>query len=214
MSLPLRRRTNARTHARSAPEYFQEKTAGCYVDGGVAARPRQKLPGINHAASSRADIRCRTRGLERRIASMKVTGNSGVGSLGSARGAARASGGQGGFALPTVGGANAASDVARSIGVSGVGSVSALIALQDVGGPLERRRRAVGRAGRILDVLDEVKLALIDGEVSGRDLDRLMRAVREERLATDDGALEGILNEIETRAAVELAKLEQARVAA
>ena len=154
------------------------------------------------------------KGLERRNASMKVTGSSSVGSLGSAKGAPRASGGQGGFSLPSIGGASAASDVARSMGVSGVGSVDALIALQDIGGPLERRRRAVGRAGRILDVLDDVKMALIDGEVSGRDLDRLMRAVREERMATDDGPLEGLLNEIETRASVELAKLEQAKVAA
>lgn len=154
------------------------------------------------------------KGLERRIASMKVTGSSSVGSLGSARGAPKASGGQGGFSLPAVGGASASSDVARSLGVGGVSSVGALIALQDVGGPLERRRRAVGRAGRILDVLDDVKMALIDGEVTGRDLDRLMRAVREERMATDDGQLEGLLNEIETRAAVELAKLEQAKVAA
>ena|SRR3990167_1671410 len=145
---------------------------------------------------------------------MKVSGTSGVESLGGARKAPRASGGQGGFSLPTVSSAGAASDVARGMGVSGVGSVDALIALQDVGGPLERRRRAVSRAGRILDVLDEVKLALIDGEVTGRDLDRLLRAVREERMATEDGPLEGLLNEIETRAAVELAKLEQARVAA
>ena len=145
---------------------------------------------------------------------MKVTGSSPVGSLGSARGAARPSGGQGGFSLPSTTTAGAASDIARSVGVGGVSSVDALIALQDVGGPLERRRRAMGRAGRILDVLDEVKIALIDGAVSGRDLDRLMRAVREERMATDDTQLEGILNEIETRAAVELAKLEQARVAA
>lgn len=145
---------------------------------------------------------------------MKVSGASGVGSVGNAKGVSRPSGGQGGFSLPTVGGAGAASDVARGMGVSGIGSVDALIALQDVGGPLERRRRAVSRAGRILDVLDEVKLALIDGEVSGKDLDRLLRAVREERMATEDGPLEGLLNEIETRAAVELAKLEQARVAA
>ncbi|MDP1739409.1 MAG: flagellar assembly protein FliX [Caulobacter sp.] len=145
---------------------------------------------------------------------MKVTSTSGAGSLGSARGAGRAAGGQGGFSLPSVGGAGAAPDVARSSGVTGVGSLDALIALQDVGGPLERRRRAVGRAGRILDVLDEVKLALIDGEVSGSALDRLMRAVREERMSTDDGRLEDLLSEIETRAAVELAKLEQAKIAA
>ncbi len=154
------------------------------------------------------------KGSERRIASMKVTGSSSVGSLGGAKSAARPAGGQGSFALPSTMGAGAASDVARSMGVAGVSSVDALIALQDVGGPLERRRRAMGRAGRILDVLDEVKLALIDGEVSHRDLDRLVRAVREERMATDDSALEGVLNEIETRAAVELAKLEEARVAA
>lgn len=145
---------------------------------------------------------------------MKVTGSSGVGSLGSARGASRAAGGKGGFSLPSVSAGGAAPDVARSSGVTGVGSLDALIALQDVGGPLERRRRAVGRAGRILDVLDEVRLALIDGEVTGPALDRLMRAVREERMTTDDGRLEDVLNEIETRAAVELAKLEQARIAA
>ena len=58
-------------------------------------------------------------------------------------------------------------DIARSVGVGGVSSVDALIALQDVGGPLERRRRAVGRAGRILDVLDEVKVAIVPGEGFG-----------------------------------------------
>lgn len=145
---------------------------------------------------------------------MKVTGSSSVGSLGSAKGAARPSGGQGAFALPSTTSASAASDVARSVGVGGIGSLDALLALQDVGGPLERRRRAMGRAGRILDVLDEVRVALIDGEVSARDLERLARAVREERMSTDDAGLEGVLNEIETRAAVEMAKLEQAKVAA
>lgn len=145
---------------------------------------------------------------------MKVTGSSSAGSLGSARAAARPSGGQGAFSLPSTASASAASDIARSVGVGGIGSLDALLALQDVGGPLERRRRAMGRAGRILDVLDEVKVALIDGEVSARDLERLARAIREERMATDDPRLEGVLNEIETRAAVEMAKLEQAKVAA
>lgn len=92
-----------------------------------------------------------------------------------------------------------------------VGGLGALLALQETGGPLERRRRAVSRAGRILDVLDEVKLALVTGELSLSQLERLTRAVREERAATEDAALEDVLNEIETRAAVELAKLEMAR---
>jgi hypothetical protein len=92
--------------------------------------------------------------------------------------------------------------------------VEALLALQDVGGPLERKRRAVRRAGRILDVLDGIKLALLEGELSGEDLDRLRRAVRDERANTDDPALEAVLDDIELRAAVEVAKLEQATHAA
>lgn len=101
-----------------------------------------------------------------------------------------------------------AAQAAPTAGVTGVMSVDALLALQDVGGPLERRRRAVGRAGRILDVLDDLKLAMLGGEVTGADLERLSRAVRDQRDATDEPALEGVLDEIETRAAVELAKLE------
>lgn len=144
---------------------------------------------------------------------MKVTSKSGVGSLGGAKGA-RPAGGQGAFSLPSVSAAEANTAASRVGGVAAVGSLDALLALQDVGGPLERRKRAVNRAGRILDVLDEVKVALIDGSLSPTALDRLVRAIREERQGTEDPRLEGVLDEIETRAAVELAKLEQAKVAA
>ncbi|MDP2212370.1 flagellar assembly protein FliX [Phenylobacterium sp.] len=141
---------------------------------------------------------------------MKVTGS---GSAGSTSGAGRAKGASGGgvFQIPTASGAAPAAAAGPAAAVASVGGLSALLALQEAGGPLERRRRAVSRAGRILDVLDEVKLALISGELSLGQLERLTRAVREERAATEDAALEGVLNEIETRAAVELAKLEMAR---
>jgi len=182
------------------------------VRRGLRRRSRQKLPGINHTASGRGEI-CPVRTREWCIESMKVTGTNGVGSLGGAKAAGTSRSG-GGFSLPATGAAGSAAGVARTGGVAGVGSLDALLAMQDVEGPLERRRRAVGRAGRILDVLDEVKLALIDGQVSSTSLDRLMRAVREERQNTDDGRLEGVLNEIETRAAVEVAKLERAKNAA
>jgi hypothetical protein len=139
---------------------------------------------------------------------MKVTG---PGSTGAAAGArpARPGAGGGGFQLPSVGPASGAAPASGVAGVAGVMGVEALLALQDVGGPLERRRRAVRRADRILDVLDEVKVALLDGDLSVASLDRLRRAVREERAGTDDAGLEAVLNDIELRAAVELAKLEQ-----
>ena len=141
---------------------------------------------------------------------MKVTGTGGVGQAGGPR-AAR--GGGEGFRLPSMeetSGPQQTSGVSTTAAVMGV---DALLTLQDIGGPLERRRRAVGRAGRLLDILDHVKLALLDGELSTADLQGLQRALREQREATDDPRLEGLLDEIETRAAVELAKLEQARAA-
>ena len=144
---------------------------------------------------------------------MKVTGASGAGQVGGPRGVKPAGSGSA-FALPSVQAAHGAVGTAAAASVSALSGLDALLALQDVGGPLERRKRAVSRAGRILDVLDEVKVALIDGDLSAASLDRLVRAVREERQNTDDGRLESVLDEIETRAAVEIAKLEQAKIAA
>jgi len=140
---------------------------------------------------------------------MKVSSTGGVGASGASR--ARPSSSGSSFSLPSVNGASGAASTASVGGLAGVGSLSALLALQATGDPLERRKRAVKRADGILDILGEVKIALLDGDVSTATLDRLSRAIREQRESTDDPRLEGVLNEIETRAAVEKAKLEQAR---
>ena len=98
-------------------------------------------------------------------------------------------------------------------GVSSLGSLEALLALQEAPGPMERRRRAVRRAGRLLDVLDAVKLSLLDGESPAAALTALTGALADQRAPTDESALEGVLDEIETRALVEQAKAEVAREA-
>ena len=143
---------------------------------------------------------------------MKITGPSGIGSSSGAR-PAREAGGEG-FRIVTPEAAPETSQASSVSATRGVMGVEALLALQDVGGPLERRRRAVRRAGRILDVLDEIKVALLEGALSSADLDRLRRAVRDERERTEDPTLEAVLDEIELRAAVEVAKLERADHAA
>jgi hypothetical protein len=143
---------------------------------------------------------------------MKVTGPGGIGSSSGAR-PARGAGGDG-FRIVTPEAAGGASQVSSVSATQGVMGVEALLALQDVGSPTERKRRAVRRAGRMLDTLDALKIALLEGEISGADLDRLRRAIRDERDNTDDPALEAVLDEIELRAAVEVAKLEAASRAA
>jgi len=67
-----------------------------------------------------------------------------------------------------------------------LGSLDALLALQADMDPMERKRRAVKRAGGLLDLLDALKLATLDGEISTGTLSRLKSAVREHREATDD----------------------------
>jgi hypothetical protein len=140
---------------------------------------------------------------------MKVEGPSRAGAP--AGGPSRAGAAPGFSALVPGGGTAPAAPVSAAAGVV---SVDALMALQQAEGPLERRRRSVARAGTMLDLLDEVKLALLDGQVGLPALERLARAVRTERAATDDPGLEGVLDQIETRAQVELAKLEARRAAA
>lgn len=145
---------------------------------------------------------------------MKVSGPAGPSAAGGAR-PARAQGAAPGFEplMPTTSSAGAAG-VSAAGGVARVASLDALMALQEVGGPLERRRRAVGRASQILDALDDLKLDLLEGRLSPDSLAALTRSVREQRSLTDDPRLESVLDEIETRAAVELAKLEVVKVAA
>jgi hypothetical protein len=136
---------------------------------------------------------------------MKITNASNVSATGVGQGGRRSGGG---FSVSDADGASAPAPRTAATGVSSVGSIDALIALQEVDSPLERRRRAINRAGRLLDALEGLKLALLEGEVSPDDLQRLSATVREQRASTDDPGLQALLDQIETRAAVELAKLE------
>lgn len=138
---------------------------------------------------------------------MKVTGPTGPSTTSSSSKTARAGGG---FALPSMGGAAAPSQAAATSAAAGVANVSALMALQGVEDATERRRRAIRRGGGLLDRLDELKLALLSGETGVGTLDRLARAVAEERPADLDSGLSAVLDQIDLRAAVELAKAQVA----
>ena len=142
---------------------------------------------------------------------MKIEGPTGPSSAGAARGAGKAA--AGGFSLSGAGEAAEAAEAQRMAGLDGVMTVSALLALQGVEDPLQRRKRAMGRASRLLDILDDLKVAMLEGRAPPATLDNLARAVREQREDTDDPKLNDVLNQIETRAAVELAKLGAVRAA-
>ncbi|OMG60772.1 MULTISPECIES: flagellar assembly protein FliX [Brevundimonas] len=139
---------------------------------------------------------------------MKVTGPLGAASTPAARPAAR---GAGGFALPTTGGAVSAAQAGATSSASGVASAAALMALQGVEDPTERRRRAIRRGSGLLDRLDELKLALLGGQDGATALGRLARDLREERDEEGEPGLKAVLDQIDLRASVELAKAEMSR---
>jgi len=86
-------------------------------------------------------------------------------------------------------------------------SVDAILALQSVGDFNEAKKQATSRAHSLLDVLDELKLALLEGGLPKSKLVALMNLLQSQRDDTQDASLEAVLDEVETRAAVELAKL-------
>lgn len=90
---------------------------------------------------------------------------------------------------------------------SAIGSVDALLALQGAGDALSGKRQATERAFSLLDILDDLKLALLDGVLPRETLVKLMETLESRRDATHDPQLEAALDEVEIRAAVELAKL-------
>lgn len=141
---------------------------------------------------------------------MKVTGPAGPSQAPGPR-PARAGGG---FSVPSAGTSAGASATTSASAPSAVTDVSALMALQGVEDATERRRRAIRRGGGLLDRLEELKLALLMGEAGEGALDRLTRTLREERPVDADEALNNLLDQIDLRAAVELAKADLRRSAA
>ena len=87
-----------------------------------------------------------------------------------------------------------------------VSAVDSLLVLQEVPDATSGTSRAKLRAQDLLDQLDEVRHGLLAGALSRRMLDRLARIARSERQSVDDPRLQELLDEIELRAAVELAK--------
>ena len=85
-------------------------------------------------------------------------------------------------------------------------SIDSLLAAQEVEDPADRPAKARQRAEDILDRLDRVRHGLLAGTFSRRDLEGLARLVRIEKLEVNDPKLTEILEQIELRAEVELAK--------
>lgn len=117
----------------------------------------------------------------------------------------------GGFVVGGVDAAAAAAPAMASSKTDNVASVGALLALQGDMDPRESGKRMMARAHKILDVLDELKIAVLAGKAADTNIAQLERVLKHAREDVDDKGLASLLEQVEIRAQVEKAKLEQLR---
>jgi hypothetical protein len=137
---------------------------------------------------------------------MKIT-NERVRTLNATRpGSPGRAGSAGGIAFASVLGDTATSETQAPPTAPAVSPVDVLLTAQEMPNGSLSRRRVAKRGRDILDHLDRVRLALISGAIPRRDLERLVDLLAEQREQTIDPGLAAVIDEINLRAQVEIAK--------
>ena len=89
-----------------------------------------------------------------------------------------------------------------------ISAVDAVVALQEITGDNTDERGAKNRANLILDKLEDIRMGLLMGQIPKSNLDELSRILIVARENSIDANLLEIIEDIELRAKIELAKLE------
>lgn len=135
---------------------------------------------------------------------MRINNNSPIGraATGTPR---RGEGARSAFSLGASAPAKAAAATPAAQAIAGV---NAIVAIQSVGDSLQAKKRRVRRGHDMLDILEQMRIDLLAGNISPQRLARLMRLVDEKLPEVEPGPLRDVLEEIELRARVEIAKRE------
>lgn len=97
----------------------------------------------------------------------------------------------------------------KAAGTAPLAALSNLLAIQEVPDPTTGKKRAVLHGATLLDELKELQIGLVQGWVSEDKLRSLSHMLDQPRPTIDDPGLNQVLDDIELRAAVELAKIER-----
>jgi hypothetical protein len=88
-----------------------------------------------------------------------------------------------------------------------VSALDGILALQEVSDEDVGKKKAIRQGLSTLDALEDLRLAILLGEVTPTQLERIQKRMELQRGIAMDPKLQSLMNEIEVRAAVELAKL-------
>ena len=89
-----------------------------------------------------------------------------------------------------------------------ISSVDAVVGMQEITDDNKDERGAKNRANLILDKLEDIRMGLLLGEIPKSNLEELSKVLRVARENSVDSKLLEIIDDIELRAKIELAKLE------
>lgn len=138
------------------------------------------------------------------INKMRITGNKPLSGV-QGRGAKKRSASGGEF-TPDMGGASDLPQTNETAGGAGIQGIDALLALQEVDERSDRRKKAARHGHSLLDSLEMIRADLLAGQVSEDRLEHLAATVSN-RQTSGDPKVDAVLEEIELRVKVELAKL-------
>jgi hypothetical protein len=89
-----------------------------------------------------------------------------------------------------------------------ISSVDAVVAMQEITDDNKEERNAKNRANSILDKLEDIRMGLLLGQIPKSKLEELSKILKVARENSVDSNLLEIIDDIELRAKIELAKLE------
>ncbi len=143
---------------------------------------------------------------------MKIDGTKGVGQVGKSKAKKKASttGNTNFSSLVQSSGEGDAEAIESTTPTYTVSPVSALIALQEVDQEPDDQQKAKDHGEGLLDELEQIRLGLLGGQLSYSKLQKIREMV-DQKMAVENlhPDLQMVLNEIELRVRVELAKFEK-----
>lgn len=92
---------------------------------------------------------------------------------------------------------------------SPLAALSTVLAAQEAEGSAGEHRRALARGRSLLDELDQLRVGLLEGTPPEASIRRLAGLLQADRPPVSEATLNAVLDEIELRAAVELAKRQE-----
>lgn len=136
--------------------------------------------------------------------SMEIKGTRNVDRTSLRRSSSRQSGGEG-F---TISSESEESAVASVSGTTSLTALDSVLTLQEMENSTEGRSRGLKHGKTLLDALEDVRLGLLAGAIPRETLSRIAHNLSQRNDQFTDPQLKSVLDDIELRARVELAKLE------